>query len=58
MNPEYERRFHELTAWARSEMAKLGSHGLDPENQIGQLWLIIDDLMRRLAKAETEKTLV
>lgn len=49
----YEQKFHELSEWARSEMAKLGSHGLDPEKQIGQLWLIIDDLSRRLAKAET-----
>jgi hypothetical protein len=51
----YQARFHELSEWARGEMAKLGSHGLIQEQQIGQLWLIIDELIRRLAKAETEK---
>jgi hypothetical protein len=49
----YEERFHELIEEARAEMAKLGY--AEREKQFGQLWLIIDELARRLAKAETER---
>ena len=49
----YEQRFRALSAWARREMALLGPK-VTQEKQIGQLWLIADELMRRLAKAETD----
>jgi len=52
----YEARFHELSEWARGEMVKLGY--ISREKQIGQLWLIIDELIRRLAKAQSEKAMV
>jgi hypothetical protein len=48
----YELRFHDLSEWARGEMAKLGY--ASREKQIGQLWLIVDELMRRIASAETQ----
>jgi hypothetical protein len=51
----YQARFLELSEWARGEMAKLGPRSRIHDEKIGQLWLIIDELIRRLAKAETER---
>jgi hypothetical protein len=48
-----QQRFSAWSRWARREMALLGPK-VGQEKQIGQLWLIIDEMMRRLAKAEVE----
>jgi len=53
--PAAQQRFNIHSRWARDEMAKLGPTKTH-EAEVGQLWLIIDELMRRLALAETTES--